>query len=65
MTIVYKDDLVNETIPLFFENVATSTNNVARVVDGFINSSNGVLQGNGYDAIRMRMLYFNDALLKS
>ena len=65
MTIVYKDDLGNQNIPKYFEQLAISTREVASKVMEFHSSSQSELQGLGYDSIRARMEYFNDALTKA
>ena len=65
MAIVYKSDLLSTELSEYFNKLEISNNKIASVIDGFNGTSQSLLTGNGYDAIRKRLEFYADALRKS
>ena len=65
MAIVYKSDLLSTELSEYFNKLEISNNKIASVIDGFNGTSQSLLTGNGYDAIRIRLEFYADALRKA
>ena len=65
MAIVYKADLLDMEFSSYFSKLENSNNNIANKIESFCASSESVLTGNGYDAIRISLRFYADALRKS
>ena len=65
MTKARQDDLRKMNISEYFSRLSSSLQNLSTEIANFNASSNDILKGNGFDAIRARMNYYVDGITKA